>query len=153
MCVHCWPVSSLLACDCLVVCICEMIAVSSSRVCWSEALSRMWVSMVTEPQLVQLGGRWCITGLFAVAASPSVGLEQIASTWASGEKASASSSASGAWEYGRWSTSCSLELATWDQRMALCTFSCSYTLQRGAEPSKCALPVGIHVLWGTCMCV
>lgn len=41
MCVHCWRVSSLLACDCLVVCICEMIPVSSSRVCWSEALSHV----------------------------------------------------------------------------------------------------------------
>lgn len=40
------------------------------------------------------------SSLFSVAASPLVGLEQTAFTWVSGEKALASSSASGAWEYG-----------------------------------------------------
>ncbi|XP_069909424.1 TM2 domain-containing protein 3 isoform X4 [Oryctolagus cuniculus] len=42
----------------------------------------------------------------AVAASPWAASERIASTWASGGKASASSSASGAWASGRSSTSC-----------------------------------------------
>lgn len=64
---------------------------------------RKWdLAWLLSPTCLQLGAVWSIPVLLAVAASPSVGSEQIVSTWASGEKVSASSSASVAWEYGRW---------------------------------------------------
>ena len=70
--------------------------------------STAWVTVLFQ-KCCTTTGRAVISGLLLwLWPSPSVGLEQTLSTWASGMKASASSSALGAWEYGRCWTSCSL---------------------------------------------